>query len=137
MKKGSKKTRARGSSFPLAKLIGIRALRASRGGAVATMTAARKHLNPMGTVHGGILCDLADAAMGYAFISQIPEKQMGLATSFHINFMRAARVGDRLRATAKTTSHGKSIYFMECVIKNATGKIVATASSCCKILQET
>ena len=31
------------------------------------MDAGPRHHNPMGTVHGGILCTLADSAMGMAF----------------------------------------------------------------------
>jgi acyl-coenzyme A thioesterase PaaI-like protein len=30
-----------------------------------------QHANPMGTLHGGVLCDLADAAMGMAFASTL------------------------------------------------------------------
>jgi acyl-coenzyme A thioesterase PaaI-like protein len=43
---------------------GLTAIEPSR--AVIELTADARHANPMGTVHGGILCDVADAGMGMA-----------------------------------------------------------------------
>src|SRR5437667_10643305 len=54
-------------STGVAKLIGFR-LRAFGGGeAVVELESGPQHYNPMGTIHGGVLCDIADAAMGAAF----------------------------------------------------------------------
>ena len=136
MRKYAKKSVSRLASCPVANLIGMRLIKGSRGRAVCDMTAASKHLNPLGMVHGGILSYLADATMGFAFVSQLPTEQAGVATNLHISFMRSAMPGDRLRATAKTLSHGRTIYFMECVIRNGAGKIVAKATSTCKVLSE-
>jgi acyl-coenzyme A thioesterase PaaI-like protein len=41
------------------------------GRAVASLRAGPEHANPMGTLHGGVLCDLADAATGMAFVSTL------------------------------------------------------------------
>ena len=49
---------------PIAQLIGIRAVSFEDGKSVLELDADKRHANPMGTIHGGILCDLADAAMG-------------------------------------------------------------------------
>src|SRR6267378_386936 len=52
---------------PVATLIGFEPIKVEEGAAVFRLQARRdKHANPMGTVHGGILCDLADAAIGMA-----------------------------------------------------------------------
>jgi hypothetical protein len=53
--------------MPVGKLIGLKLLEAGDGRAVVTLEAGPQHTNPMGTLHGGILCDIADAAMGIAF----------------------------------------------------------------------
>lgn len=49
---------------PIAKLVGMQMIEASPGKASFVLDANEKHANPMGTLHGGILCDLGDAAMG-------------------------------------------------------------------------
>ena len=52
------------NSMPVAKLIGFELAEAGDGRAVVTLEAGPQHTNPMGTLHGGILCDIADSAMG-------------------------------------------------------------------------
>jgi uncharacterized protein (TIGR00369 family) len=60
--------RARRSGAPIADLLGFTVDEAMGGRAVASMEVGPQHANPMGTLHGGVLCDLADAAMGMAFV---------------------------------------------------------------------
>ena len=121
---------------PVAKLIGFRVVKEKKGEVICEMLAKGKHRNPTGRVHGGILCDLADATMGYAFLSRIPASRTGVAVNFQISFLKGVMAGDHLRARAKTLSHGRSIYFMECEIKNGSGELVAKASSTCKMLPQ-
>ena len=47
---------------PVASLIGFSLREAEPGRAVVELEADVRHANPMGTLHGGILCDVADAA---------------------------------------------------------------------------
>jgi uncharacterized protein (TIGR00369 family) len=61
--------RARANDVPVARLIGFEAENIGEGRATVTLAAGPQHANPMGTLHGGILCDIADAAMGIAFAS--------------------------------------------------------------------
>ena len=61
---------------PIAQLIGFRPLSVEPGRTVFELqTDLERHANPMGTVHGGILCDLADAAMGFAYASTLEESE--------------------------------------------------------------
>jgi acyl-coenzyme A thioesterase PaaI-like protein len=46
---------------PIATLIGFAPTRVEPGRAVLEFEATERHPNPMGTLHGGILCDVADA----------------------------------------------------------------------------
>jgi uncharacterized protein (TIGR00369 family) len=91
-KSGSKKTRsfdlAAMERVPVADLIGFRVTEAKDGRAVATFDATEKHANPMGTLHGGILCDVADAAIGMAFASTLGEDQSFTTVELKINFFR-------------------------------------------------
>jgi len=48
---------------------------------VFEMEADERHHNPMGTLHGGVYCDLADAAMGYAYASTLGEGESSRPSS--------------------------------------------------------
>jgi len=122
-------------NFPLAKLIGFQLLSLGKGRAVCKLKAGKKHLNPQGLVHGGVLCDLADATMGYAFLANLPTKQKGVATNFQICFLKPSKAGSILTCKAKTISHGKTVFFMESEIRNASHVLIAKATSTCKTLR--
>jgi len=63
--------RALTSKLPIAELIGFGVEELGGGRAVASLRSGPQHANPMGTLHGGVLCDLADAAMGMAFVTTL------------------------------------------------------------------
>jgi len=63
--------KARTSNVPIAELIGFRVEEIGGGRAVGTLRSGPQHANPMGTLHGGVLCDLSDAAMGMAFVTTL------------------------------------------------------------------
>lgn len=119
---------------PVAKLLGMRIVKQGRGQAILKMKVTRDHLNTIGTVHGGILCDLSDAAMGYAFTTLLRRKQIGMTVEFKINFLKPVFVTETLKALAKVLSHGNTLYYTECVIRNRRGSLVAKAAGTCKIL---
>ena len=52
---------------PIGRLLGFALKVIEPGHAVFEMEADERHHNPMGTLHGGVYCDLADAAMGYTY----------------------------------------------------------------------
>jgi len=56
-------------------LIGFEAEKIANGRATVMLAAGPQPANPMGTLHGGILCDIADAAMGMAFASTLAPEQ--------------------------------------------------------------
>ncbi len=62
---------------PIAALIGFTLSAVSPGEAVIELTAGRQHANPMGALHGGVLCDIADAAMGIAYATRVGGEASG------------------------------------------------------------
>ena len=72
----------------VAELIGFNVEEISDGHAVGPLQAGPQHVNPMGTMHGGVLCDLADAAMGMAFASTLAPLESFRTTSLSVNFFR-------------------------------------------------
>jgi uncharacterized protein (TIGR00369 family) len=119
---------------PIAVLIGFRPVSFGGGEAAFEMRADSRHHNPMGTVHGGILCDLADAAMGYAFASTLGPGESFTTLELKINFLRPV-YDEKLSARAKVTHRGKTVGLVECDVTNGDGKLVARASSTCSVLR--
>jgi len=79
--------RAKTNDVPVARLIGFEAKGVADGRATVVL-AAGQHANPMGTLHGGILCDIADAAMGIAFASTLETEESFTTVELKINFFR-------------------------------------------------
>lgn len=126
---------AKGSwKAPVAELVGAFPVSFGEGKAVFEMEAGRRHHNPMGTVHGGILCDLADAAMGFAFASTLGPGESFTTLELKINFLRPVFEG-RLTATARVVHRGRTVGLVECDIENSDGRPVARASSTCQVLR--
>src|SRR5262245_49277647 len=58
---------------PISRLLGFVLKSIEPGHTVFEMEIDERHHNPMGTLHGGVYCDLADAAMGYAYAATLGE----------------------------------------------------------------
>src|SRR5258707_12501832 len=80
--------RARVNDIPVARLIGFQAKEIADGRATVMLAAGPQHANPMGTLHGGILCDIADAAMGMAFASTLAPEESFTTVELIVNFLR-------------------------------------------------
>jgi uncharacterized protein (TIGR00369 family) len=120
---------------PVGRLIGFVMKSVEPGIAVFEMEVDDRHHNPMGTLHGGIYCDLADAAMGFAYAATLAEGETFTTVELKINFLRAVREGT-LTAEAKVVKAGSSVGYVECEVKDQTGKMVAKAASTCMKLRQ-
>jgi len=119
---------------PIAELIGFVIEGIGDGQAVGTLQAGPQHANPMGTMHGGVLCDLADAAMGMAFASTLAPDESFTTMTLNINYFRPVW-RSLLRAEAKVTNRGKNVGYVECEVTDQDGKRVAKANSTCLVLR--
>ena len=66
-------------------------LEAIAHGAAFSMPVDERQHNPLGTLHGGIYCDLADAAMGFAYASTLGEGESFTTVELKFNFLRAVQ----------------------------------------------
>jgi uncharacterized protein (TIGR00369 family) len=121
---------------PIADLIGFRVLEVGEGRAVTTMETGPRHANPMGSLHGGVLCDLSDAAMGCAFASTLAADQAFTTVELKINFLRPVW-NATLKAEAKVVQRGRSIGYVECEVTDERSRLVAKAASTCMVLRQT
>ena len=117
------------------RLLGIRLVEVDDGRAVVAMeTDLAQHANPMGTVHGGILCDVADAAMGMAFASTLADDESFTTLELKSSFLRPVRK-TTLRAEASVVQRGRTVGLVECTVVDAEGRMVARLSSTCLVLR--
>ena len=119
---------------PVARLIGFRMTAAEPGRTEFELEADERHANPMGTLHGGILCDLADAAMGTAYATQLEEGESFTTLELKINFLRPVWTG-KLSATGRVVQRGRTVGLAECDVLDEGGRLVARASSTCLTLR--
>ncbi len=118
---------------PVARLVGFHLVEVAPGSAIFEMEAGPQHANPMGTLHGGILCDIADAAMGIAYASTLEEGESFTTLELKINFLKPIWKA-RLRAEGHVVRRGKTVGLVECDVVDETGSLVARASSTCLTL---
>jgi len=121
-------------SSPIATLIGFTIDKVGEGRAVGSLCPGPQHANPMGTLHGGVLCDLADAAMGLAFASTLEADESFTTLDLQIHFFRPVWEA-RLRAEGRVIHRGKNAGYMECEIEDESGKLVAKVNSRSLILR--
>src|SRR5437762_10014146 len=115
---------------PIGSLLGFVLKVIEPGHAIFEMEADERHHNPMGTLHGGVYCDLADAAMGYAYAATLTEGESFTTVELKINFLRAVRKAT-LTAEAKVIRAGSTLGYVECEVKDERGRMVAKAASTC------
>src|ERR1044072_2982280 len=100
---------------PVARLIGFRLTSIRPGEAVVELEASERHANPMGTLHGGILCDIADAAMGLAYAATLEDDESFTTLELKINFLKPIWK-EKLRAVARVVKRGRTVGLVECDI---------------------
>lgn len=113
---------------PVGDLVGMRMTAIDDGTATFELDTGPQHTSPLGTVHGGILCDVADAAMGCAHASRLEDDESFTTLELKINFMKPVWEG-RLRAVAHVVKSGRTIGLVECRLTDASGSLVAFATS--------
>ena len=126
-------TPAQGSRFiyppAIAKTLGFRLIEVGPSTATMELVADTEvHANPMGTIHGGVLCDIADAAIGTAHATSLKEDESFTSIDLQINFFRPVWNG-RIRAVAKPVNVGRQISRYVCDILRDDDKLVAQVSS--------
>ena len=123
-------------TFPppgIAKTLGFTMTAVARGKATFEIDVDERLANPLGTLHGGVLCDLADAAMGIAYLSELDRGETFTTLELKINFLKPVW-NTRLRAEARVVKRGRTVGLVECDVYDQTGSLVARASSTCLTL---
>jgi uncharacterized protein (TIGR00369 family) len=126
--------RAKVNDIPVARLIGFEAKEIADGHATVMLAAGPQHANPTGTLHGGILCDIADAAMGMAFASTLAPEESFTTVELKVNFFRPIWQA-QLKAEGTVVQRGRTIGYVECDITDEENRLIAKAASTCMVLR--
>jgi uncharacterized protein (TIGR00369 family) len=119
---------------PVAKLVGFEFVSIDLGHSVFELSAGPQHANPMGTLHGGIVCDLADAALGTAMASTLEDDESFTTLDLTVKFLKPVW-NARLRATAQLVKRTRSLGLLECEVTDDGGSLVARVYSTCMVLR--
>ncbi len=115
----------RNDKNPYAALLGIRVEEIGLGTARATIHLEDRLLNPVGVPHGGVYFSLADTACGSAMASH---GYYAVTISATYNFMRSAKLGDRLIAEARETKSGRNVSFFDVEVRDQNGTLLGSGS---------
>ena len=115
----------RNSTNPYAKRMGIFVEEIGPGCARAVMDGTPDDANPVGVPHGGCYFSLADTASGSAMASH---GYYAVTISAAYNFMRSAKLGDRLIAEARETKSGRNVSFFDVEVRDQNGTLLGSGS---------
>jgi uncharacterized protein (TIGR00369 family) len=118
---------------PIAALMRMTLVEADVGTATFVCEPDESHYNPIGTVHGGLVCTLLDSVLGCAVQSTLPQGQGYTSIEIKVNYLRPVAAGTTLTARGWVTKPGRRVAFAEGDIRDESGKVVATASSTCLV----
>ena len=98
------------------------------------LDADERHENPMGFLQGGIICALADGAMGFAFATTLADGESFTTVEMKTNFLRPFVAG-RLLATGRVLNRGRTLGLTEAHVHDVDGRLIAHATSTCMALR--
>lgn len=124
-------------SLPLntmARAIGYDVVEAAQGRVVVTAYSSDEHLNPEGTVHGGIAATLLDTCMGLAVKSMLEQGHASTTLEFKVSFLRpVTKETGLLRAEGTVLSCGRRIGAAEGRLTDSHGRLLAHGTTTCMI----
>ena len=121
---------------PMAETLGYRIVSVSLGRVVIAAQPTLAHLNPAGTVHGGLSATLLDSCMGLAILSTLPKGWGQTTLEFKISFTRpiTPRTGP-ITAEGSVLSQGRRAGTAEGRVTDAQGRLLAHGTTTCLLFE--
>jgi uncharacterized protein (TIGR00369 family) len=118
------------SPAPISGLLQFAVVSAEPGRVVFTCQPDESAYNPIGAIHGGLVCTLLDSVTGCAIHSMLPQGKGYTSVEIKVNYLKAVRLSSgQLTATGTVVKSGSRVGFAEGVVTDASGAVVATATS--------
>lgn len=87
------------------------------------------HYNPIGVVHGGLVCTLLDSALGCATHTTLPAGTGYTSIEIKVNYLRpVTQDSGPLSCTGRVTKPGRRVAFAEGEVVDQQGRVVASAT---------
>ncbi|TQJ30342.1 PaaI family thioesterase [Microbacterium sp. SLBN-146] len=120
---------------PISSHVGLEFVSVADGDVVMTAVPDESHYNPIGSIHGGFFATVLDSACGCAVHSTLPAGVGYTSLEIKVSFLRplSADTGP-VTAHGWVTRRGRSATFAEADIRDAEGRVLATASSTCLVI---
>jgi uncharacterized protein (TIGR00369 family) len=123
------------NTAPIARTLDFRLTEVEAGRVVFEATPTRAVYNPIGSVHGGWMATLLDSACGCAVHSMLAPGQTYTSLEIKTVFHRALTEGVPVRAEGRIVQIGRRAGFAEADLKGTDGKLYATATSTCLVME--
>jgi uncharacterized protein (TIGR00369 family) len=120
----------------IARTLSYDVVEAEKGRVVVAVEPSEAHLNPYGTIHGGLTATLLDSCMGLAVQSTL-DKGFGQTTvEFKVSLMRpiTPQTG-KIRAEGTVLNSGRRVGTAEGRVTDASGRLLAHATTTCLIFE--
>lgn len=112
---------------PLYEALGMRLTSITADTAEVMMAVDAQLYNQRGTVQGGFVATIADAAIDLAWSSLLDEQQHYAALELKANFLRPIHEG-QIIARAHVVHRGRTVGLVECDVTDERGKLLARVS---------
>jgi uncharacterized protein (TIGR00369 family) len=118
----------------MAQTLGYDVVEAEIGRVIITLDPTEAHLNPWGTVHGGLTATLLDSCMGLAIQSTLDKGVSSTTLEFKISLVRAItlEVG-QIKAEGKVLNCGGRVGTAEGRVTDAKDRLLAHGTTTCLI----
>ena len=115
--------------------LGARISESEPGRVVVELIAGPQHRHGGGVVQGGVITQIADAAMGISLATLQEDGMWNTTIELKINFLRPVIEG-RLRAIGRVVEMKQTLFFSEADVVDDRGRLIARASSTCMPVPE-
>ena len=105
--------------------VGLRMVSVTPDEAVGTLEVRPELLQPVGLLHGGVLCTVVESLGSFAGAFWYGERGTVVGTSNHTNLLRSAGVGDRLTARATPVHRGRSQQLWSVDVRDERDRLIA------------
>lgn len=121
---------------PMASVFGFAITDVGVGEVTFECTPDESAYNPLGVVHGGLVCTLADTVVGCAVHTTLEPGFTLTSIDLSVNYLRPVTSNSGvLRAVGRITKPGRRVAFATAEIRDGSGKLVATATSSLLVMQ--
>jgi uncharacterized protein (TIGR00369 family) len=121
---------------PIAVLFGLEIRQVEIGRVVFECMPDESAYNPIGVVHGGLVCTLADTVAACAVHTTLDAGTSYTSIDLNVSYLRpVTKTSGLLRATGEVTKQGRRVAFCAARIVDGQDKLVATATSSCLVME--